>query len=215
MDSPPPSIVTSTDLSDSHDERVETESRCHLFFIHLGQNILYHEYYGLVYLSLFLLQLILFIYALVSHYAFSHSQFGSTWYLVIDCIITFFYLLELTLRILSSNPISSYFKSIFNLIDLSLLLICIILLFGGAYLESDEEVVASALEAVRYFFLFGRLIWMDRKRKRVRLTMNEEKVDFSALDLGSGDGSGNGGTDGVSVVGQGGGIDLGAPDSEL
>ncbi len=140
-------IEIEIDSSNPPDPSVVERGRCRRW----ASKILVNPCVNVFYVVLLLAQIVLLCFAV--NYAVNSTQDREApWYMVLDTVIVFLFLAEVILRIVALG--AAYFKTIFNLVDLVLLVL--VVFFWALEMASPSSL--SAYQAIVLVFRFsGRL----------------------------------------------------------
>jgi hypothetical protein len=127
----------------------EQQSQSRIALQHLAKRILYSKYYNIVYIIVFLAQLILLIYGLVNYSKLSSLGQSNAAYVVLDILFTLFFIVEIAIRIAAEPTLTAYFTALPNRIDFTIAVLCslAIILY---IITPSTAVIASLLQLIRY-----------------------------------------------------------------
>ncbi|RIB01133.1 hypothetical protein C2G38_1044742 [Gigaspora rosea] len=144
------------------------------FFHGLANRLIYSRFYTWLYLGMALLSVVSIILSLT-------EECQSAGFIILEIIINTVMIAEVVTRFVALGKL--YWNSIYNIIDIILVLLCIItlvLIIKGDCSHKGEEIVDLILIIVRNIMQFGRLIMMLRKNGKNRKARNAT-VDFSNI----------------------------------
>ncbi|ORZ23211.1 hypothetical protein BCR42DRAFT_404254 [Absidia repens] len=141
----------------------------------MANRLMYSNFYIALYLGLGLLSLISIIMSI-------QETCPSLTFIIFEAIINFAMITEVTIRLLALR--TAYWQSIWNIVDIVLVVLCaitlIVLTTGCSASERNEAIFDTLLLVIRNCFQFFRLFMMAKKNQ-YSIQARTTRIDFSDL----------------------------------
>ncbi|CAG8608635.1 11174_t:CDS:2 [Paraglomus occultum] len=142
----------------------------------VANRILYSKFYTWLYLGMALLSIVSIVLSI-------KEKCPSMLFIVLEITINVVMITEVLTRFIALRKL--YWKSVYNIVDLVLVLLCLVTLIfivtDGCSEHRSEEIFDTLLLVIRNLMQFGRLFIMLRKNQKNRTARNA-RVDFSRRD---------------------------------
>ncbi|CAO3591000.1 unnamed protein product [Absidia cylindrospora] len=137
--------------------------------------LMYSNFYIALYLGLGILSLVSIIMSI-------QETCPSLTFIIFEAIINFAMITEVTIRLLALR--TAYWKSIWNIVDIVLVVLCaitlIVLTTGCSASERNEAIFDTLLLVIRNCFQFFRLFMMAKKNQ-YSIQARTTRIDFTDL----------------------------------
>ncbi|KAI8098850.1 uncharacterized protein BX664DRAFT_319752 [Halteromyces radiatus] len=141
----------------------------------MANRLMYSNFYIALYLGLGLLSLVSIILSI-------QETCPSLMFIIFEAIINFAMIIEVTIRLLALRR--TYWQSVWNIIDIVLVLLCaitlIVLATGCSASERNEAIFDTVLLVIRNCFQFFRLFMMAKKNQ-YSIHARTTRIDFNHL----------------------------------
>jgi len=147
----------------------------------IANRILFAPAYTILYILLFLFQLVLFIYGMSQYLIFRELTEHDLWYVISDVCVTILLCVEVVIRALATRH--NFWASWINVLDFIVMVLCLLALLFY-FLDPQTAIYGSLILSVRYGAQLLRLCCMlkgHRDRKSMVKSMDNE-VDFTNLE---------------------------------
>ncbi|ORX50594.1 hypothetical protein DM01DRAFT_1367868 [Hesseltinella vesiculosa] len=162
---------------DSDDDRTQHSLTRSELVKGMANRLMYSNYYIALYLGLGLLSFISIVMSI-------KETCPSLMFIIFEAIINFAMILEVTIRLLALGR--TYWQSVWNMIDIVLVALCVITLIvlatGCSDSERSEAIFDTVLLVIRNCFQFFRLFMMARKNQ-YSIHAKTTRINFDNLPV--------------------------------